>query len=70
MRCSYITGAADPSDHVPMGTINTSIERIILPVLIAILDLFIKKPSTWISRSIGYFCPVLTADGKVDFAPK
>jgi len=38
--------------------------------LIAILDLFIKKPSTWISRSIGYFCPVLTADGKVDCAPK
>jgi hypothetical protein len=25
MKWSYITGAADPSDHLPTGTINTSI---------------------------------------------
>ena len=38
--------------------------------LIAIFDSFIKKPNTWISWPIGYFCPVLTADGKLDCAPK
>jgi hypothetical protein len=43
--------------------------RTILLVLIAIFDLFITL-STWISRPIGYFCPALTADGKVDCAPK
>jgi hypothetical protein len=40
-----------------------------LAVLIAILDIFVKL-STWISRLIGYFCSVLTADGKLDCAPK
>jgi hypothetical protein len=43
--------------------------RTILLVLIVIFDLFITL-STSISRPIGYFCPVLTADGKVDCAPK
>jgi hypothetical protein len=41
----------------------------ILPVLIAILDLFITL-ITWISRPTGYFCAVLTADGKLDCSPK
>ena len=35
----------------------------------AILELFITL-STWIGRLVGYFCPVLTADGKLDCAPK
>jgi hypothetical protein len=43
--------------------------RTILLVLFATFDLFITL-STWISRPIRYFCPVLTADGKVDCAPK
>lgn len=29
-----------------------------------------RNSGTRISRSIGYFCPLLTADGKLDCAPK
>jgi hypothetical protein len=42
----------------------------ILPVLIAIVDLFIKKPQHLDQPALGYFWPVLTADGKLDCAPK
>ena len=47
------------------------LNRILLRLgfLIAILELFITL-STWIGRLVGYFCPVLTADGKLDCAPK
>ena len=30
----------------------------------------IETAWNWIGRLVGYFCPVLTADGKLDCAPK
>ena len=58
-----------PVDHMCRVIDAFVTSWIILPVLIAILELFITL-STWIGRLVGYFCPVLTADGKLDWAPK
>jgi hypothetical protein len=57
-------------DMVPLYKTTPGLSRrTILLVLIAIFDLFITL-SNWFRRPIGYFCPVLTADGKLDCAPK
>jgi hypothetical protein len=39
-----------------------------MPDATAILDVFVL--CIWFSQPGGYFCPVLTADGKLDCAPK
>ena len=62
-RLSVGHGSAKQSE--PSGLSS----RIILLVLVAILDLFITL-SISIGQPVDYFCPVLTADGKLDCAPK
>jgi len=39
-----------------------------MPDATAILDVFVL--CIWFSRPVDYFCLVLTADGKLDCAPK
>jgi hypothetical protein len=72
MKWSYLTGAADPSDHVPTGTINTSIGSAApLNCRCSItVDFGRSAPHALASRPAGYFWPLLTADGKLDCAPK
>ncbi len=71
MKRSYIAGAADPYDHLPTGTTNTSIGRAPLNCGFSIAGDFRQIGTHALSsRPVGYFCPVLTADGKLDCAPK
>jgi hypothetical protein len=69
---SYITGAGVPSDHLPVGTMNTSLgSGSPLNCGFSISgDCGRSAPHALPSRPKDYFCPVLTADGKLDCAPK
>ena len=69
---SYITVADVPSDHLLVGTMNTSIgSGAPLNCGFSITGDFSRSaPHALPSRPLGYFCPVLTADGKLDCAPK
>ena len=63
-----LAGADFPYDISPIQNQPSGpSSRVILPVLIAIPDGFITLSG---SDGRGYFCPVLTADGKLDCAPQ
>ncbi len=70
--CRASSSCQLPSDHLPTGIMNTSIgSGASLNCGFSLTGDFARSaPHALPSRSVGYFCPVLTADGKLDCAPK
>jgi hypothetical protein len=72
MKWFYITGTADSVRPLAHGNDKhvdwlSAFELWIQHHRVISAD---RHPTPYLFRPVGYFCPVLTADGKLDCAPK